>query len=398
MIVSSSNSDDGAHQSTVKTTFRQGTPAFIMQLGKIRASAEQIVLEAQPAKILYSIKASSQIRCLETVTQIVEGIAVSSQFEARLASTSCCRDKVHFCGLAAYPHELQSLVEHCGVFTLNSLAPSKLRESGRRWGVRTNPGLSVADDLRYDPCRRNSKLGVSLDRIFRAWSEGSLYGISGIHFHTACCCSSWEPLLRTVKLIEEQLAPMMYELEWMNLGGGYQWDEVTDFGPLQEAVDLLVNSYGLEVFLEPGSGIVNSAGSLISSVVDMFESDGKAVAILDTSVNHLPEVFEYQYEPDVAEHVDGAPHKYILAGCSCLAGDLFGEYTFEEPLDIGSRITFENVGAYSLVKANMFNGINLPSIYILQEDGRLELIREFTYEDYLARCGGESHAVMPAGI
>ena len=256
----------------------------------------------------------------------------------------------------------------------------------------------VADDVRYDPCRRHSKLGVELETLLRGLRDGDLKGMSGIHFHTACGSTSWEPLLRTIKVIERKLAVVMHELEWINLGGGYEWDETTDFGPLQETIDLLTKTYGLEVFLEPGSGIVNSAGSLISSVVDMLESDGKTVAILDTTVNHLPEVFEYQYEPDVAEHMDGAPHEYILAGCSCLAGDLFGEYAFEEPLDIGSRITFENVGAYSLVKANMFNGIDLPSIYIQCEDGELDLVREFTYEDFLARCGGEAHAAARAGV
>ena len=265
-------------------------------------------------------------------------------------------------------------------------------------GLRVNPRVPIVVDDRYNPCRKNSRLGVPLNKVWRTWQKGELNGISGIHFHTACECRSWEPLLRTVREIEKQLSPMMRELEWISLGGGYDWDETTDFGPLQEAVDLLSNKYGLKVFLEPGHGIVNSAGSLHASVVDLFESDDKMVAILDTTVNHLPEVFEYQYEPDVAEHVEGAPHEFILAGCSCLAGDLFGEYTFEEPLDIGSRITFENVGAYSLVKANMFNGINLPSIYCQHEDGHLELVREFTYEDYLARCGGESHATLPTGV
>jgi carboxynorspermidine decarboxylase len=126
---------------------------------------------------------------------------------------------------------------------------------------------------------------------------------------------------------------------------------------------------------------------LVTSVVDMLESDGKTIAILDASVNHLPEVFEYQFEPDVAEQCDGASNEYILAGASCLAGDVFGEYSFKEPLKIGSRVTFENVGAYTTVKATMFNGINLPSIYVLDEAGDLRLIREFTFEDFASRCG-----------
>ena len=187
---------------------------------------------------------------------------------------------------------------------------------------------------------------------------------------------------------------MMHELEWINLGGGYLWDETTDFGPFQEAVDLLTTTYGLRVFIEPGAGVVNSAGYLVASVIDLFKSDGKTVAVLDTTVNHLPEVFEYQYEPDVVEHADDARHEYILAGCSCLAGDLFGEYSFVEPLDIGSRLTFANVGAYSLVKAHMFNGINLPKIYVLTETGELVLVKQFTYEDFTSRCGVDTSAIV----
>src|SRR5207253_9162389 len=113
------------------------------------------------------------------------------------------------------------------------------------------------------------------------------------------------------------------------------------------------------------------------------------VAILDTTVNHMPEVFEYQFEPDVAEHVNNGKYEYILAGCSCLAGDLFGDYAFDRPLKIGSQITFENVGAYTLVKANMFNGINLPSIYLSDQTGLLDLVKDFTFDDFVNRFGLE---------
>lgn len=382
------------------------SPAIVVSLVEARAAVKELRLGCRPYRtsVLFSIKASSLPILLAEMYCDLDGFSTSSLFEARLASEfSTGGGIIQYVGTGVPQDEIGQLMEVCDRISANSLpqwvrlAESTCRSSAEL-GIRLNPGYSTVNDFRYDSCRPHSKLGVPPRLMQRAWREGDLKGISGIHFHTACECRSWEPLLRTVKVIEKRLAPMMHELEWINLGGGYQWDEATDFGPLQEAIELLTNSYGLEVFLEPGHGIVNSAGSLHASVVDLFESDGKMVAILDTTVNHLPEVYEYQYEPDVAEHVDGAPYECILAGCSCLAGDVFGEYAFEEPLEIGSRVVFENVGAYSLVKANMFNGINLPSIYILQEDGRLELIREFTYEDYLARCGGEAHAVMPARI
>ena len=119
--------------------------------------------------------------------------------------------------------------------------------------------------------------------------------------------------------------------------------------------------------------------------MDIFSSDGKTIAILDTTVNHWPEVFEYQFEPDVVGHVEGGRYEYIFAGCSCLAGDVFGDYAFEQPLDVGSKVVFTSAGAYSLVKAHMFNGINLPSIYLMNESGELVLTKQFSYQDFASR-------------
>ena len=145
--------------------------------------------------------------------------------------------------------------------------------------------------------------------------------------------------------------------------------------------------FGLCVYLEPGAAPVRRAGYLVSSVIDLFRSGGKTIAVLDTSINHMPEVFEYQFEPDVLEHDDGAENEYVLAGSSCLAGDQMGVYGFEGRLRVGSRIVFSNVGAYSLVKAHMFNGINLPAIYSITGAGDLILRRRFTYEDFVSRFG-----------
>ena len=168
------------------------------------------------------------------------------------------------------------------------------------------------------------------------------------------------------------------------MGGG-------NLDAFHSTIQLLQSKYNLEVFIEPGASIVRKSGYIVSSVIDLFNSDGKSIAVLDTSVNHMPEVFEYQFEPDVVGHVDGGRHEYILAGCTCLAGDIFGEYAFNEPMEIGSRIVFSNAGAYTLVKAHMVYGVNLPSIYAYTQDGKLELKKEFGYEDFMSRCGGNKY-------
>ena len=141
------------------------------------------------------------------------------------------------------------------------------------------------------------------------------------------------------------------------------------------------------MLLEPGAALVREAGYLVATVRDLFESGGSQVAVLDTSVNHAPEVFEYQFAPEVVGHSPEHPHAYLLAGATCLAGDLFGEYRFAAPLRIGSRVLFLEMGAYTLVKAHMFNGVNLPNLYTVAESGEISLRRRFGYEDYRARVG-----------
>ena len=179
-------------------------------------------------------------------------------------------------------------------------------------------------------------------------------------------------------------------MRWVNLGGGYLFDEAESLQPLCKAIDFLRSQYGLEVFIEPGAALVRAAGYIVSTVLDVFQSDGKEVAVLDTTVNHMPEVFEYGFEPDVLGHDDEAQNEYLLAGCTCLAGDLFGLYRFDEPLEAGSKVVFYNAGAYTLTKAHMFNGVNLPTIYAASESGNLVLKKRFTYGEYADRWGEDA--------
>jgi carboxynorspermidine decarboxylase len=192
-------------------------------------------------------------------------------------------------------------------------------------------------------------------------------------------------LLATINVVESRLGDVLGSLEWINLGGGYQYNEISALEPFYEAVNLLQRRYGLEVFVEPGEAVVGSTGYIVSSVVDLFESEGKTIAILDTSINHIPSVFTYQYRLSVLSANSSGPYAYLLGGATCLAGDLFGEYRFNAPLKIGSKITFEFVGAYSLVKANMFNGINLPSIYAVNQNNELSLKKRYTIKDFISR-------------
>jgi carboxynorspermidine decarboxylase len=242
-------------------------------------------------------------------------------------------------------------------------------------GLRVNPKLSFLQDARFDPCRQHSKLGVALEDIVH------LEQIQGLHVHTVFSAIDFTPLIKTIDKLRNHLGMGLAELEWINIGGGYLFNQITDYHPFVELVTLLKHDYGLDVYIEPGKAIVGKAGHLVATVLDSFVSDGETIAVLDTSVNHNPEVFEYQRQPELHEHDLKGSYTAILAGCTCLAGDVFGKYQFKKLLAVGDKVIFKNVGAYSLIKANRFNGYNLPDLY-LGNSLHVKKIKHFDYEDY----------------
>jgi carboxynorspermidine decarboxylase len=378
------------------------TPAFIVDESVLLQSGRGLAKMAQGnnIKLLLSLKSFATDDYLRLMAQLVEGFSASSLFEASLVREVVGDNgKVHITTPGLKPDEIGQIAELSDYIAFNSLSQWGLFKDAVKGqvncGLRVNPQLSIVKDSRYDPCRRHSKLGVPIDQLKTALSQNStcLEGIHGIHFHTNCDSVDGAALLATVRGIEKKLDPLLYRLEWMNMGGGYLLEKLEKYDDFCEAIRILQSKYDLEVFVEPGAAFVREAGFLVSTVLDLFSSDGKKVAILDTTVNHMPEVFEYQFEPDVAGHVDEGRNSYILAGCTCLAGDVFGEYSFETPLEIGSRVVFSNVGAYTLVKANMFNGINLPTIYTYTQDGKLKVNKQFSYEDFKSRCGVNNYAI-----
>jgi len=280
------------------------------------------------------------------------------------------------------PDEAAELTRLCSHISCNSLNQyrlfSGLETQCAAIGVRLNPALSFLTDERFDPCRPFSKLGIPLAELEAA---RTIAPIRGLHFHTVFSALDFEPLIRTLAIIRTQLGEKFTQIEWLNLGGGYLYNQIADTDAFVESVRSLKAEFDLDVFIEPGKAIVGEAGYLLTTVIDCITNDGKNIAVLDTSVNHHPEVFEYQMSPTLHEHRPNGRHSAILAGSTCLAGDIFGEYRFDDPLKMGDKLLFKQVGAYSLVKANRFNGYNLPDIYAL-EAGRPTLLKNYRYQDY----------------
>ena len=367
------------------------TPAFIIDLSEVRRIldlAEELRRDTG-CQVLYSIKPLPLPPLLEMMAPSLAGFAVSSVFEAKLARGALAGGGgIHFTSPGIRPGEVANLASLCDYVSFNSMGQWQKYNAvfgpTTTLGLRVNPGISFLDDERYDPCRPFSKLGVPLQQL-RGNAALAADGLEGLLVHTNCESTNFGELEQTVDAICDQVPELLKRVSWLNLGGGYLFPAGIDLGPLKGLVGTLQREFGFDFILEPGAAFVRSAGCLVATVLDVMDSGGRRIAVLDATVNHMPELLEFDYEPDVLGHADDGEYEYILAGCTCLAGDVFGEYRFRQPLREGDRVVFLNAGSYSLVKAHCFNGVNLPDVYFLGEQGGLDLVRRFTFEDYAAR-------------
>ena len=349
------------------------TPALIHDERKLEALLDCALAGQQRAdyKLLYAVKATALSDVLGHLAPRIDGFAVSSLFEARLIRNLFAESEIHFTAPGIRSDEVSELSALCEFVSLNS--PTQVQRYGAALGrksslgVRVNTRISSVADPRYDPCRPSSKLGIPIEELADVLVSVPAT-VEGLHIHTNADSTDFGELLTNVEVLVEAV-PEWLEVKWVNLGGGYLFEDVSlDF--LIQALDLVRSRFGAEVFLEPGAGLVRSAGFLVASVLDLFEVDGDRIAVLDTTVNHMPEVFEFNYSPDVVGQTDDGHFEYILAGSTCLAGDVFGRYRFAEPLRVGQKVVFEEAGAYALAKAHRFNGVNLPEIGVVGVDGR----------------------------
>lgn len=372
------------------------TPAFVTDEKVLRSDLALLrkIADRASCKLLYSPKACSLSSVLRSVTRQVDGFACSSPFELRLVDRSCGGTRsLHLVSPLIKREILEEFGGRLDYLTFNSLSQwRRLRgtvSTETRVGLRVNPQMSFIRDPRYDPCRQNSKLGVPVGRLadLVALEPAGLRGLSGIHFHNNCEGTDFAGLLATARHIQDVIPQVLRRVDWINLGGGYLFNLADDYADFYEAVAIFRETFGLDVFIEPGAAVVRRCGTIEATVHDIFDGDDIQIAILDTTVNHMSEVFEFQFEPDVLGHVDGGLHSYFLAGCTCLAGDVFGQYSFDSALTIGSRITFLNMGAYTMSKAHRFNGVGLPTIYARRLDGSLDRVRADSFDEFARNAG-----------
>ena len=386
--------EQGAVESDLTWLSSVDTPAFVIDQRRILAALEPIVhaREASGFLLLFATNASTNLDFLQLLSGHVDGFSASSPFDSRLARELLAPGGV-ICntGAAHSERDIQQIRQTCDYVVLNSIGQwtryKGLLAGHASAGLRINPFISFKSDPRYDPARPDSKLGVSISTLAELVERDPavLAGLEGVHFHTNCESTDFSELLTTVEHVAHNLGPLLKALKWINIGGGYIFAEGADVTPFHKAVRLLKNEFGLTVMIEPGFSLASTSASLVATILDILPSRGHPIAVMDTTVNHAPEVFEYQCPPDVVGHDAANPHRYVLAGRSCLAGDIFGTYAFAEPLEIGGRIVLANLGAYAMVKAHTFNGINLPSLYTITTGGELKRRKTFEYQDYRSR-------------
>ena len=384
------------HQLISKNLLPSRTPYFLIDKEKLKnkASFHKKIAEESKIKVIYSLKTFSHIEPLKEIAKYVTGFSASSLFEAKLAKQlGNNKYTIHFVSPGIQYSQWNDLSELIQFMTFNSLEQLTRFQNDLHsqvsYGIRINPEISFIKDDRYNPCRRSSKLGVPLSNILEFLKNSKLKNkLTGLHFHNNHDSFDISELKKTFHQIESSLGEYLNHFHWINLGGGYSYtqENISDFYKL---IEYIKQKYDFkQIIIEPGTSFVKDCVYLVSSVIDIFQRDGQDVAILDTTTNHLPEILEYQFIPLISNTDTSGVYKYLLSGCSCLAGDLFGSHSFKSPLEIGSKIIFKEVGSYSLVKSHFFNGINLPDIYYLEDNKNIREIKIHTFEDYIRRCGG----------
>ena len=365
------------------------TPCYVVDEARLTENLTLLktVADAAGCNILLAQKAFSMFRVYPLIGRYLAGTAASGLYEARLGREEM-GGETHIFSPAFRDAEFDEVLRLCDHIVFNSFSQwERFREralvSGKSCGLRINPECSTQDHALYDPCAPFSRLGVARAQ-FR---PERLEGLEGLHFHTLCEQGS-DALLRTLDAVEASFGEFLPRMKWVNFGGGHHITKPDyDTEALVARIRLFRKRYGVTVYLEPGEAVALNAGYLAARVVDILEN-GMSVAILDTSAAcHMPDVLEMPYRPPLR---GGAlpgekPYLYRLAGPTCLAGDVIGDYSFDHPLQPGDLLVFEDMAIYTMVKNNTFNGMPLPAIVLRKADGTLQMVRTFGYEDFRNR-------------
>lgn len=369
------------------------SPCYVIEESLLRRNLTLIkdVKERAGIEIIMALKAFAMWKVFPIVREYIPYATASSVYEARLVYEEL-GTPAHTYSPAYTEADFPHLLKCSSHITFNSLSqferfyPMVVADDRRiSCGLRINPEYSdVATEL-YNPCAPGSRMGITSDKLPDQLPEG----VEGLHFHTLCE-SSAQDMANTLQAVERRFGRWLSQVRWLNMGGGHL---MTRKGYDIDFLLRLLNEFKakyphLQIIMEPGSAFFWQTGFLRTTVVDLVENNDIETAVIDASFTcHMPDCLEMPYKPAVRHATDAVPGKptYRIGGCSCLSGDFMGDWSFDRPLHIGDPLIFEDMIHYTTVKTTMFNGIQHPSLAILREDGTLDMLRAFTYEDYKSR-------------
>lgn len=375
-----------------KIYYQIPSPCYVLEEEKLIRNLNILdsVQKRSGAKVLLALKGYAMWSTFKLCGEYLAGITASGLHEAKLGREEMNKE-VHTYSPAFKEEEIDEIVALSDHIIFNSFNQwerfkNRILNGSKKisCGIRVNPEYSEVNPPIYNPCIPGSRLGV----IRKHFREELLNGIEGLHFHTHCEQNS-DALARTLPHFEEKFGEFIPKMKWINFGGGHHITRA-DYD-INRLVDLIIDFKkrynGIEVYLEPGEAVGWQSGFLIGTVLDII-NNGIDIAILDISAAaHMPDCLEMPYRPEV--RFAGLPNEkkytYRFAGNTCLAGDVIGDYSFDEPLKVGDRVIFEDMIHYTMVKNNTFNGVPLPSIGMITKDSEFRLIKSFGYEDYKNR-------------
>jgi carboxynorspermidine decarboxylase len=368
------------------------TPVYLIDETLIEENMRilRYVKDRTGCKILHALKAFASFSTFPLMSRYLDGVCASGVHEARIGSEKF-KKEVHTFGTAYGEKEISQILQFSDTIIFNSFYQlqkygDRARKKGTKIGLRVNPGYAEVTTEMYNPCAPYSRLGIVND-TFKKEFPTLKDMVDGLHFHAMCEQNS-DVLEKILKSFEKQYGQYIKGLKWVNFGGGHHITR--DDYDLERLIKLINNfkkKYEVQVYLEPGEASVMNTGVLMSSVLDIVTNE-MDIAILDASAEtHMPDVLLMPYRPHVmkSDKSNRKKYTYRLAGPSCLAGDIMGDYSFDTQLKRDDKLIFTDMALYSIVKSTTFNGINLPEIAVIRDNGKIELIKRFGYRDYRNR-------------
>ena len=373
----------------VKTLNSLPTPSFVIDEGRLITNLQLLnrIEHETGCKILLAQKCFSTFALYPLIGQYISGTTASGIYEAKLGFEEMHKEN-HVFAPAFKPQDISELDQICDHIVFNSWNQYRLHSPNihkASIGIRVNPQFSTQDHAIYDPCATGSRLGVTIDQMPETLPDN----IEGLHFHTLCE-QGFEDLESTFNAFEEKFSKYIPHIKWLNLGGGHHITHPEyNVEGLIAFLKRIHQKYGVQIYLEPGEGVVLNCGYMVTEVMDKVRN-GLEILILDFSAAcHCADIIEMPLMPPIFNAEDNADGKYVyrLSSMTCLAGDVIGDYSFNNPVNIGDKIIIEDMALYSMVKTNTFNGMPLPDIFLLKSDGSVNLIKRFGYQDFKQRLG-----------